>query len=387
MRITYFMDTFRLGGAERFLGDLAAGVARVGHKVTVISPQADLLELVRTISPEPVLVQTKVDVWAARSRPARIGSFARSLPELPKALRRARGDVLHVNNGGYPGSAPCLVAATVGRLTGSAKTVLSVHNPAWARSALRGPLQAAGDNLIWRAVDSVHATSAFVEESLVARRGMPRSLCLHIPYGVEPPAAPADQVSALRSRLAPERGLLLGLVAATGEPHKGHVLLVEALARTEGINAVVVGPHPGDSFVAEIERLGLTDRVTLVGPVAAGEVGPYLHAVDLLVVPSTAYESLPLVILEAMAAGKPVFASRLSGIPEAVGDGTTGRLFEPGAIGELAALLDDAGRDIAGLALMGAAGRERWIARFSTGAMVASMLTLYEDLLADGVRG
>ncbi len=95
--------------------------------------------------------------------------------------------------------------------------------------------------------------------------------------------------------------------------------------------------------------------------------------------PSIAYESLPLVILEAMAAGKPVFASRLSGIPEAVLDGTTGRLFEPGAVDELAARLRHASRARDDLKSMGRAGHERWRERFSIEAMTNSILHLYEQ--------
>src|SRR5436305_15352442 len=83
-----------------------------------------------------------------------------------------------------------------------------------------------------------------------------------------------------------------------------------------------------------------------------------------------------------MAAGKPVFASRLSGIPEAVVDGTTGRLFEPGAVDELAALLREATRTCEELVTMGMVGRERWRESFSTHAMTTSMLKLYERLVA-----
>jgi L-malate glycosyltransferase len=327
------------------------------------------------------VIRTKTDVWARTSRPARIGAFVRALPELPVVLRRIRPDLLHVNNGGYPGAELCRVATVVAHFAGAPKCVLSVHSPPWPREVSQPQIQAIADRLVWRSVDAVHAATVFVERRLAELRGMPPALCRKIPYGVTEPLGTSDEITALKARLVPGTGVLVGMISATGEAEKGHAVFAEALARADpDIHAVIVGSHPGDALTEQLSRIGLAGRVALVGRVPPAEFGAYLLAIDLLVVPSTAYESLPLVVLEAMAAGKPVFASRLSGIPEAVVDGETGRLFEPGAVAELAALLDEAGRAPDELRRMGEAGHERWGATFSTGAMTASMLELYERL-------
>ena len=383
MQIAYFMDTPRLGGAERFLADLAGGAHAAGHDVTILSPQPILLEYIQETAPGLRMLQTgRVDYFTARPGLATIAALVRAMPELRREIARCRTDILHVNNGGYPGSDLCRLATIVARLAGRPKCVLSVHNPAWARETSQPQLQAIVDRLVWRSADAVHATSWFVGETLLAVRDMPRTLCRHIPYGVAMPEATAESVSELRARLAPSgAGVLVGIVAATGEPHKGHAILVEALARANvNFSLVVVGPHPGGSFLEQIERLGLKNRVVLEGPMASAAVGRYLRAIDLLVVPSTDFESLPVVILETMAAGKPVFASRLSGIPEAVVDGETGRLFMPGAVDELAALLREASQAPDVLLTMGRAGHERWRETFSLPAMTTSMLELYDEL-------
>jgi glycosyltransferase involved in cell wall biosynthesis len=157
------------------------------------------------------------------------------------------------------------------------------------------------------------------------------------------------------------------MVSATADPGKGHEVLREAVQLAgERVRAVVVGADP--EFIHP--------HITIAGRVPS--IGAYMHAVDVLVVPSTAWESLPLVILEAMAAGKPVFGSRLAGIPEAIEDGVTGRLFEPGDASELARLLASADRD--DLARMGAAGRAAWERRFSPERMAESVLDLYAQL-------
>jgi glycosyltransferase involved in cell wall biosynthesis len=213
---------------------------------------------------------------------------------------------------------------------------------------------------------------------------MPVGLGRHIPNGVAEPASHPKEVSQLRQRLSQPTGrLLVGLISATGDYDKGHHVLLEALAQARAdIDTVVVGPHPGDSFLEHVARLGLADRVTIVGPVDSAEVGLYLRALDLLVVPSTAFESLPLVVLEAMAAGRAVFASRLAGIPEAVVDGETGHLFTPGAASELAMLLREASTNRERVYRLGLAGHRRWRERFSRETMVASMLELYRELNA-----
>ena len=109
------------------------------------------------------------------------------------------------------------------------------------------------------------------------------------------------------------------------------------------------------------------------------DLGPLLAAADAVVVPSIADESLPLTVLEAMAAGVPVLASRLAGIPEAVQDGVTGRLFEPGDAGALASLLRELAADRRAMSALGAAGHERWRESYSISAMTRATLALYAD--------
>jgi glycosyltransferase involved in cell wall biosynthesis len=382
MRITYFADTYRLGGAERFLTSVIAGAVGGGHDVTMISPQASVLELVGAEVPAATLVRLKTDLWASTPRPARRGAFARVLCETAVAFRRARPQLIHINNGGYPGSDVCRAAAIVTHVAGGARCVLSVHSAPWPRPGSHPRAHAIADGLVWRSVDAVHVGTAFGQRRLAELRAMPPDLGRHIPYGVAEPSGTTDAVAALRRRLAPENELLVGMVSATAEVEKGHAVLAWALAQAgPDVRAVIVGANPGDDFVGWLAASGLSDRVAVVGRVQSADFGAHLRAMDVLVVPSTAYESLPLVILEAMAAGKPVFGSRLSGIPEAVDDGTTGRLFEPGAVEKLATLLRQATGTRDELANMGRRGRERWQATFSTAVMTASMLDLYERLV------
>jgi glycosyltransferase involved in cell wall biosynthesis len=378
LRLAYFADTPRLGGAERFLVNVVAGAVAAGHDVTVLSPQVELLELVGGETGSRLVRTGPRDVWKVSSPRGKLGTLMASLPLVGVALARTRADLLHVNNGGYPGSELCRAASVLGRPARIPRRLLTVHSAPWPRTPSHPHLHAALDRLVWRSADAVHATTTYVERGLSDLRGMPPALGRHIAYGVpEPPGS--DESPGLRSRLA-TRGLLVAMIAATADAQKGHAVLVDALARVEtGLSAVVVGPVP-DGLRARVEESGLAGRLTLTGAVAPDAVGAYLHAADAIVVPSTAYESLPLVVLEAMAAGKPVFASRLSGIPEAVVDRQTGFLFTPGAVDELVELLRAAANGSARLEELGRLGRARWRERYSLEAMTRAMLALYNDL-------
>lgn len=385
MRIAYFTDVSRLGGAERFMADVAVGAAQSDHEVTVLSPQTFVLEFLHEVTPSARLIQVRCpDLSAIHSQRARGIVLLRTMPKLRAALSHTNVELLHVNNGGYPGSDWCRLATLAARRARIPNCLLTVHSAPWSREMAQPQAQAVFDSLVWRSVDAVHSTTAFVGKGLCDLRGMPPALGRHIPYGVSKPDGAGQRAAALRKRLAPATGpLLIAMVSATGEVEKGHDIFIESLARAGGeARAVIVGPHPGTSFVDHIGRLGLAERVHVEGPVQSKDVGPYLHAADLVIVPSTAYESLPLVVLEAMAAGKPVFASRLSGIPEAVVDGETGRLFTPGAVDELAALLLDADRHPDQLGPMGRAALERWREQFSSVKMTSSVLMLYDQLTA-----
>ena len=128
----------------------------------------------------------------------------------------------------------------------------------------------------------------------------------------------------------------------------------------------------------EIEHLGVGDAVRVFP--YQGSVEPYLRAFDLMVVPSL-WDSMPISVLEAMACGLPVVASRVGGVSEAVLDGVNGRLVEPGDPEELAGILAELLADPDRLIELGRAGRRIAEERFSVDRMVRQTAELYEELV------
>ncbi|MBI5270562.1 MAG: glycosyltransferase [Burkholderiales bacterium] len=170
---------------------------------------------------------------------------------------------------------------------------------------------------------------------------------------------------------------------------KGQLLLVEAAARlaAEGLDFDLVLAGDGEmrpQVEAAIARHGLQARVRITGWISSAQVRRELVAARALVLPSFA-EGLPVVIMEALAVGRPVLATYVAGIPELVRDGVEGWLFEAGSPSAAAQAMRAclaAPPDM--LAAMGRAGRERVRARHGVDAEARRLLAVWAQ--AEAVR-
>lgn len=377
MRIVYITDTRAIGGAERYLAVLAEGAVDYGHETTILAPQDRAVDWFEHEAPRVEARRVFDDRYHDASTPGRRGSaLLVLLGGMTRSLKALAPDVVHVNNGGFPGSDLCRISLAAGRLAGVSSRLMTVHSIPSSREQDGHPLvQAAADRLVRSCARRLIAPSAAVADGLEAKRSMPAGLLSTISYGVA--RAPHDPASAnaLRARLAPDGELLVGMVSARPVPEKGYGVFLNALAATgDRVRGAVVGPPPQD-LVSRADSLGLRERLAIEGP--RERLGDYYSAFDVLAVPSTAGECMPLVILEAASVGTPAFGSRLSGIPEAIRDGVDGRLFAPGSAQALAQHLQAAERDRASVASMGSAAAGRWREEFQIGQMVDSTLALY----------
>jgi len=117
-------------------------------------------------------------------------------------------------------------------------------------------------------------------------------------------------------------------------PEKGVTYLIEAMAivsqRDQSARLLLVGEGPEEDDLRQlVEQLNLGDVVNFVGQVSHERVPEYMAASDIFVLPSLS-ESFGIVNLEAMAAGLPVVASKVGGVPEIIQEGENGFLVEPG---------------------------------------------------------
>jgi glycosyltransferase involved in cell wall biosynthesis len=229
---------------------------------------------------------------------------ARALLAFPRARRLARGaDVVYLNGG--------VAARVLPAVAGRARTVLHVHD-----LVDRVPGH-------WHRADVVLADSQAVAERLDGLA--PEVVYCPVeldPPQVAPPWAPGGEVVGFVGRL---------------EPRKGPLDLVEAApairAARPRARVVLVGDDPFGADPGYTERVRASGEVEHHGWVenAAG----LMRHLDVLVLPSRE-EPFGTVLAEAMAAGTPVVATRVGGLPEVVEDGVTGLLVEPGRPDELA---------------------------------------------------
>lgn len=182
---------------------------------------------------------------------------------------------------------------------------------------------------------------------------------------------------------APQPGLQRGphlLFVGRLSPEKGLRTLLAAAA-AHALPLVVVGDGP---LRAEVEACAAaTPSVRYHGPAASAGVASAMRQCRALVMPSECVEGMPMVILEAFAAGTPVLASRRGGPGEMVQPGVNGLLFEPGDPEGLAQAAQAVLADEVLAARMGAAGRVSYETLYTPAINYAQLRALYEDVVAE----
>jgi glycosyltransferase involved in cell wall biosynthesis len=228
-----------------------------------------------------------------------------------------------------------------------------------------------------RAVDRVIAISEGVRAALLAA-GVRGDRIRVVPSGVDPErlVAPPGAGPSLRRAWEVRDDELLVVAPGVLERRKGHAVLLDALARVPGpVRLVVCGDGAERAALAAAAR-PLGTRVRFAG--FRDDMPACLAAADMVAMPSL-QEGLGVAALEAMAAGRAVVASRTGGLAEVVVEGETGFLVPPGDAGALAVALARLAADAALRARLGAAGRARVLAHYTSARMAEGTLSCYED--------
>lgn len=194
------------------------------------------------------------------------------------------------------------------------------------------------------------------------------------------PRSRCDHRTAVRREFGLAESDLLALFV--GDLRKGVLTAARALRAAEGWKLLVVSWTPSDPYRAEVERMGLGDRVVFAPP--SREIERFYGAADAFVFP-TPYDAFGMVITEAMASGLPVIASRQAGAAELVDHERTGYLLDdPSSSVEIAGWLrrlDDAELRYA----IGRASRAR-VEVLTWDAIAAETMRVYERVLEERGR-
>jgi glycosyltransferase involved in cell wall biosynthesis len=308
-----------------------------------------------------------------------------AMRRLAAVLKNEQITILHAHS-----SKAGFIGRIAARLARTPVVFMTAHNsifyeewPFWKKAIL-----AFAERFLSRYTDRIITVSEALRQELIKKEGLNHLQVLTIHNGIEteyfnPPGerrfilrslglSPAEQVVGTVARLAPQKGITYFLKAAS------------LLIRDYKVNFVIIGEGPlRQQLEAEAASLGLKQRVVFAGE--RHDIPAILIAFDVFVLPSLT-EGFPLTILEALAAARPVVATRAGGIPEIIQDKTTGLLVEPadptGLALAVATLLTNRQKAM----VMGQTGQIRVKEKFTAAGMVRKVEEEYKKvLLAKGL--
>ncbi len=165
------------------------------------------------------------------------------------------------------------------------------------------------------------------------------------------------------------QGKIVVLFVGNLQPFKGLHILIDAISRIRAENVVLLavgGGYGEEAYKRQVKEIGLESRVIFAGPKSPDEDLPYYYNLgDFLVLPSTHSESFGLVVLEAMASGKPAIVSSLPGPTQLIADGTDGLVARVGDAEDLKNKIEYLVRERELREMMGSAARKKVIEKYT----------------------
>jgi glycosyltransferase involved in cell wall biosynthesis len=220
------------------------------------------------------------------------------------------------------------------------------------------------------------AVSEEVRRRFARELGVPGRRLAVVPNAIRvPPVQP--RLLDFRRTLLNGRPDYLVLTPARLHPQKGHNFLIAAAADVPGATFVFAGDGPlRQALETQARELGVAERCVFLGE--RDDVPQLLAAADLVVLPSL-FEGLPVSVLEAMAAERPVIATAIGGTDEAITTEVTGLLVPPRDPSALAAAIHRLQADPATAGRLAAAGRARVERSFSADAAAREIMRIYDE--------
>jgi len=371
-RVVHVAESAGWAGGERYLLALATELDRKRFELAVVVPgPGPLVERLHALDVETA----RVPLDARLVSPAAFLGLVRALERLRPAIVQSHGARSNV------------YTRLAARYAGVPVVLSTVHNslfdydvPGWRRT-----LYVLAERLTSPLADRIVAVSAAIARDLVERYGIAAARTVVVRNGIDAWAfRPTREPAAVRADLGVAGGRRVVVMAGRMTPQKGWDVLLEAAARLAAARSDLAWVLVGDGPL----RPALTRRAAELA-VAAHFTGARADMADVLgcadvVVLASRSEGLPFTLLEAMALGKPVVATRVGGVPEVVEEGRSGRLVPREDPAALATAIADV-LEAPAAAAMGARGRARVEAAFTLDGMVRALEGVY--LAALDARG
>ncbi|HEY0141059.1 MAG TPA: glycosyltransferase [Thermoanaerobaculia bacterium] len=376
-RLLWLIDSLTVGGAESLIIPFARRLDRSRYALTVCC-----LSTVAGNAIEPELRKEGVPIVNLGARNLRDRAAFRRLVALVKS---EKFDLVHAH---LPYAS--IWSAVLSRNTG-VPSISSLHVAPSATRELHDSLRhrvltEVRDRLMRfvmnRWSSRVISVSGALRDIYLARGGVDEAKMRVVHNGIELDRFRRDRAST-RTQVEREfrlpHGAKIAVTVAVLRPKKGIEVLLEAAKRVPDAYFLIVGDGPKrEEWNALAEQLGVADRIRWAG--YRRDVDALLAGCDLFVHPSLD-DAFPTVLLEAMAAGLPVVATRVGGIPEIVSE-FTGTLVPAGDANELAMAIHALMNDDVARKRMSVAAEKTALENFSTEAWIGRLDAVYREVLA-----
>lgn len=361
-RVLHVINGEHYSGAERVQDLLASALPEFGYEVAFACVKPGSFEQRRRSQSTPlanVPMRGKFDLGASK--------------RLVKVFQEMNCEILHAHT---PRS--LLVASGAAKILGC-PLVYHIHSPVGLDS------KRTWANLLntWAETRSLQSAARLICVSESLRDYMRKLGHADAKLRVVHNGVPCDDFAASLDNVKPF--WKIGMIALF-RPRKGLEVMIEALPKLVEQNLPVklhcVGPFESPQYELEVfelaSRLNVGHLIEWTG--FAENVNELLKEMQLLVLPSLFGEGLPMVVLEAMAVGLPVIASKVEGVPEAISDGREGLLFEPGNSAQLASQIRKVMTNKAVWHEVSYAAWQRQRAQFSERSMASGVADVYNEL-------
>lgn len=307
-----------------------------------------------------------------------------------RVLKNVKPDVLHINNGGFPGSLSCRTMVLAARIARVKKIVFVVNNMALDYSSPYRKIDWILDRFI------VSSVNVFLTGSIAANIQLTKALgvtdskrrCIANAVAIREVLETPEQTR-VRFGISNENSPIFGMVGLM-TPRKGHRFLIDSVAsmyedeffRKNSPLFLIEGNRESFKELIEyVSRLNLDSVIKFTGH--EERIFEFYRILDFLIFPSLSDEDFPNVISEAMAAGVPVIASELSGASEQVVAGTTGFLFKPGNQQDFQDKIYEVLLNPGLRASMAVASEARYALNYSASVIMNAYSNLYMELLGE----
>jgi glycosyltransferase involved in cell wall biosynthesis len=384
VKVLRVIARLNMGGPALHVAYLTSGLAERGYETTLVAGTLARGE----DSMAFVANELGVNVEHLPELSREISPFrdARAVIRLARIIRKERPQILHTHTA---------KAGAVGRmaalLAGDARPPIVVHT--FHGHVLRGyfdPVRTYGFRLLerWlaRSTTKLIAVSPQVRDDLVDFGVAPPERFAIVRLGIELERRVATDDDARRETRrvlgVPQDAFVVGWVGRmTAVKNTDDVLLALRTLHDRGVDGylLMVGDGPDRERVEQrAHDLELTRRCLFLG--YQEEVARFYAALDAMLLPSV-NEGTPVSAIEALAARRPVVATRVGGVPDVVDEGEDGFLVEPGAPAALAERLERLAREPELRERMGERGRARVLDRYAVSRLVDDIDALYRELL------